>query len=286
VDQSQENTFVSDTIQCAVHGESQRAFVCVHLEGESSSLGFNRDEPSKDKPFPDAWCDACEAVRARYDGWENVPEGQCKIVLLCSECYERARIRHTRTSVSFADLSSLRWKCGTCDKWHSGPCLDFGFSKPCSWDGSREKGTRWVNAIPGAARSPSATFLDADYCSIDGRGFFVRGLIRLPVIGTAEYLCWGVWGSLRRENFEILLRMDKDPRRVELPPMFSWLSSRISDYPDTLNLKMNAHIQKPGMRPHFRLEPTDHPLAQEYYYGIAPERVKEIMLRRLPAVDG
>jgi hypothetical protein len=44
---------------------------------------------------------------------------------------------------------------------------------------------------------------------------------------------------------------------------------------------MYAHIQEPGMRPHFRLEPTDHPLAQEYHHGITPEHVKEIMLRRL-----
>ena len=46
---------------------------------------------------------------------------------------------------------------------------------------------------------------------------------------------------------------------------------------------MYAHIQEPGVRPHFELESTDHPLAQEYHHGITPERVKEIMLRRLPA---
>ena len=64
--------------------------------------------------------------------------------------------------------------------------------------------------------------------------------------------------------------------------MFSWLSSRISDYPDTLNLKMTAVIQEPGMRPHFRLEQAGHPLAREFYEGISPERVREIMFRALP----
>jgi hypothetical protein len=75
--------------------------------------------------------------------------------------------------------------------------------------------------------------------------------------------------------------MNDDAKRVELPPMFSWQSNRIPDYPDTLNLKMYAHIQEPGLRPNFRLEPTDHPLSQEYHHGIAPERVKEIMMGRL-----
>jgi hypothetical protein len=67
--------------------------------------------------------------------------------------------------------------------------------------------------------------------------------------------------------------------------MFSWLSSQISEYPDTLNVKMFAHIQEPKNRPHFRLERSDHPLSLEYHHGISPERVKEIMLRRLPAIE-
>jgi len=63
--------------------------------------------------------------------------------------------------------------------------------------------------------------------------------------------------------------------------MFSWLSTQIPEYPDTLSLKMYGHIQEPGLRPHFRLEQTDHPLSLEYHKGITPERVKEIMVERL-----
>jgi uncharacterized metal-binding protein len=44
---------------------------------------------------------------------------------------------------------------------------------------------------------------------------------------------------------------------------------------------MHAHIQEPGLRPHFHLELTDHPLSKEYHKGITPERVKEIMFGRL-----
>lgn len=79
---------------------------------------------------------------------------------------------------------------------------------------------------------------------------------------------------------ELLTEID-GPKRVELPPMFSWLSNSIPDYPETLNLQMYAHIKELGERPTFELEPTDHPLSVEYYEGITPERVKEIMMRRL-----
>lgn len=76
-----------------------------------------------------------------------------------------------------------------------------------------------------------------------------------------------------------------DPARTELEPMFSWLSNNISEYPDTLNLKMYAHIKEPPDRPIFELESTDHPLSQEYYHGISPERVREIMMRQLRETD-
>lgn len=126
-----------------------------------------------------------------------------------------------------------------------------------------------------------STFLDNDYCVVNDEDFFVRGLICLPVIGSRETLRWGVWGSLSRDNFEKLWRMKDDSKRVELPAMFSWLNTRIPDYPDTLALKMYACIQEPGCRPYFELEPTDHPLSRDFHHGITAERVKEIMFRRL-----
>ncbi len=275
-----------DTVQCKVHGETPQSYVCAHLTGETFGIGFNREEPSEENPFPDAWCDVCEVIRAEHDGWDKVPEELCKIVLLCSGCYERACIRNTRPSITFDDLANLRWKCGSCDNWHSGVCLDFGWSQPHYWSKSLDKGSRWADPAPGSPPALNPTFLDADYCSIEGTYFFVRGVINLPIIGAAESLRLGVWGSLSRENFVKLISMEGDPKQAELPPMFSWLSSRISEYPDTLSLKMYAHIQEKGTRPHFRLERCDHPLAVEYHHGISPERVKEIMLRRLPSVEG
>jgi hypothetical protein len=280
-----EDTRVSETVHCDVHGDTQQAFACEHLTGESFGLGFNREDPTDDDPCPDAWCDNCEIIRAAHDGWEGVPDDLCKIVLLCSECYERSRIRNTRPVFTFEELSNLRWKCASCDEWHTGPCLDFGFSEPYYWNKTHERASRWTNLIPRGLKRPSRTFLDSDYCSVEGESFFVRGLIHLPIIGAADSFCWGVWGSLSRANFEALLKSEDDGGVAEFPPMFSWLSSQIPGYRDTLNLKMFVHIQEAGSRPHFRLERGDHPLCVEYHHGITPERVKEIMLQRLPAVD-
>jgi hypothetical protein len=270
---------MSKKVQCTTHGESQETFVCTHLLDEAAGLGFNRDEPTPENPFPDAWCDDCELIRSAHGGWNDESQKLLKISLLCAGCYERSRIRNTRTSVTFDDLATLRWKCGSCEEWHTGACLDFSYAAPYYWQDGHES-----NNEARLLRSPSSspkTFLDEDFCAIEGNDFFVRGVIHVPIIGTAETLRWGVWGSLSRDNFQTLMKMNDDPKRVQLSPMFSWFSTQIPEYPDTLNLKMYAHIQKVDWRPNFELERSDHPLAQEYHKGITPERVKQIMMERL-----
>jgi hypothetical protein len=276
---------MADKVQCSTHGDCEKTFACAHLLGETARRGFNRNEPDADNPFPDAWCDNCELIRAAHNGWNKAAEKLVEISLLCSGCYERARVRNTRTSVSLDDLADLRWKCGSCDEWHTGPCRDFSYDSPVYWTEEHRKASRVANLLPSWSKRRSTTFLNEDFCAIDDHDFFVRGIIRLPIIGSAETFRWGVWGSLNHENFETLLKLNDDPKRIELPPMFSWLSSQVPEYPDTINLKMYARIQEPGQRPHFELELTDHPLSQEYDKGIAPERVKDIMMRRVGDID-
>lgn len=260
---------MANKIQCSTHGERDETFVCTHLVGNEAGLGFNREEPSADNPFPDAWCDNCDLIYQAQGGWNEVSEKLIKISLLCSSCYERSRICNTRPAVTLDDLADLRWKCGSCEEWHTGPCLDFGYGSPHYWSDKYDDA------------DSSQTFLNEDFCAIEDRDFFVRGVIHLPIIGAAETFRWGVWGSLSKENFTKLLEMNDDPKRTELPRMFSWMSTKLPEYPDTLSLKMHAHIQEPEMRPHFSLELTEHPLAQQYHRGITPEQVKEIMLNRL-----
>ena len=264
-------------IHCDTHGETTETFVCVHLLGEAKGLGFHREPPTDENPFPDAWCDNCELIRAAHGGWNDTPDDLTTIRLLCSDCYERARIRNEHPSTTLHDLAHLRWKCSTCDEWHEGPCLDFGYDSPFYWREELANDERM-------AGDRRASFLDSQFCVVEDEHFFIRGVIHLPIIGTGESFCWGVWGSLSRENFERLRTVPGDDA-AQLQPLFSWLSTKLPDYPDTLSLKMYAHPQSHNQRPHFRLEETDHPLAQEYHHGITPERVRELMCKLLPKVD-
>jgi hypothetical protein len=275
------NCGMAQKIQCVSHGEREQAFVCSHLLGETAGLGFDRNEPTDNDPFPDAWCDDCELIRAAHNGWNDQSEKLVKISLPCSGCYERARIRNTRTLITLGDLADLRWRCGRCEEWHTEPCLDFSYDAPHYWSEENATENRSANLLASRSGKASKTFLDNNYCAIHDQDFFIRGIIHLPIVGSAETLRWGVWGSLSRENFETLRERHDEPDRTSLSALFSWLSNRIPEYPDTLNLKMYAHIQEAGTRPNFELEPTDHPLSKEYHRGVTPERVKEIMMQRL-----
>lgn len=271
-----------DTVHCDTHGETQQTFVCSHLAKESHGLGFHHEDLTDESPYPDAWCDDCEVIRAAHGGWTDESQELITIKLICSGCYERTRIRNTRPTVTLDDLAGLRWKCGECDEWHAGPMLDVGFDRPHYWSNKYDPGHRWSILPSGALEKTHKSFLDSDYCAIDDEHYFVRGIIELPILGTGEDFCWGVWGSLSHENFEALIRADEKKEQPEKTEMFSWLSSKILYYPDTLSLKMTAVIQEPGMRPVFRLDQADHPLVREFYEGITPDRVKEIMFQNLP----
>jgi hypothetical protein len=269
---------MADKMQCSIHGEREQTFVCSHLTGDNFALGFNQAKHGPENLYPDAWCDDCEVIRASHGGWNEKSEKLLKVKLLCSGCYERARIRNTHTATTLDDLGKLRWKCSSCDAWHEGPCLDFAYFSPNYWSHDLDEENKRARLSLGWSREKEKTFLDEDYCAIRGEHFFIRGLIQLPIIGTGRNFCWGVWGSLSSANFQTLIKVHDDTGRVELPPMFSWLSTVLPGYPETLSLKMYAHVRDVGLRPYFELEPSDHPLSLEQYSGISPERVKQIML--------
>lgn len=272
---------MDELVKCDIHGEGEKAYVCSHLADDGVGLGFNAVETSDEDPDPCAWCDECEIIREAHDGWNEESEKLVTIRLLCSGCYEETRIRNTRTELTLDDLAGLRWKCHSCEEWHTGPSLDFGYDAPIYWNYDQHKSAGLesleLDELP-------EWFLNEDLCIVEGH-FFVRGVIHLPIIGTAETFCWGVWGSLSKQNFEKLLETWNEPEQVELPSMFSWLSNKIEEYEeDTMNLKMQAHPSEPGLRPWFELELTDHPLSREYHHGITAERVKEIMMKQLREV--
>jgi hypothetical protein len=160
--------------------------------------------------------------------------------------------------------SIFTWTCSKCGSTHSGIPDSYAYDAPWPW-----------YTLPERER-PSRVFLNDDYCVIDNEDYFIRGCLEIPVIGRTNPLIWGVWVSLSKANFERERQLVNDPIRVNEPPYFGWLSSRIQMYPDTFALKTNVHTRAVGLRPFIELQPTEHPLAVEQGTGISTQRLMEI----------
>jgi hypothetical protein len=80
-------------VECGTHGSRRRAFICQHLN-HNIKTGFEEAFPTwpdmkfeyEDDDFQ-AWCDECEKIRVKYDGWNEESEKFAKIKLICETCY-------------------------------------------------------------------------------------------------------------------------------------------------------------------------------------------------------
>jgi hypothetical protein len=117
---------------------------------------------------------------------------------------------------------------------------------------------------------------DSDFCVVDNRYYFVRGIIQLHVVDYVQDFAWGVWVSLSEQNFGRMVKLLNDPTREKEPVYFGWLSTELPYPQSTINLKTMVHTQRVGLRPMIELEPTSHPLAIEQKEGITFSRVQQI----------
>ncbi|TGE28792.1 DUF6882 domain-containing protein [Hymenobacter metallicola] len=79
-------------VECGTHEYRRRAFVCKHLSF-TNEVGFEEAfetfpemELEEDDDFQ-AWCDKCEIVRQKEDGWNDKSMAFADIKLVCERCY-------------------------------------------------------------------------------------------------------------------------------------------------------------------------------------------------------
>ena len=166
-------------------------------------------------------------------------------------------------------LRNQTWQCASCGDTHRG-LFDLGCAKPDSWQDSEDH-------LPNSVAVTSTHCLTDDFCILEGEHYFVRCVLRLPLVGSAgDFFAFGVWSTLAKKNFERYTATFDSGEQEELGPWFGWFSNRLKGYPDTLNLKCQVHPQAGRQRPWIELEAGAHPLARESLEGITYERLLEI----------
>lgn len=116
--------------------------------------------------------------------------------------------------------------------------------------------------------------LNEDLCVVDDELYFIRGVIKIPIRENEQNLGFGVWVSLKKENFEAYLENYDTP---DIGPFFGWLSSEFKFGGEpTLSLKTMAHFQGNGQRPLIELDESDHPLSVAQRNGIGLDEAWKI----------
>lgn len=165
----------------------------------------------------------------------------------------------------------MRFVCSKCGSEHDIDDISFGASEPLQW-----------NLLNDTERSRS--ILGDEQCEIDsadGRSFYIRACLEIPIQGTDRSFNWGVWCSLSEKSYREVLEHWDDPSRVRVGPHFGWLCTKIPGYPDTAYLKTMVRQRAIGLRPLVELEPTNHPLAVDQREGIDEGRLKEVIVSLL-----
>ncbi|MDA0184832.1 DUF2199 domain-containing protein [Solirubrobacter phytolaccae] len=122
--------------------------------------------------------------------------------------------------------------------------------------------------------------LEADRCVVRGQEFFIRGVVRLPVLDGDDDLDLRVWVSVGADDFERAVDLWDVPGRETEPPYFGWLTTELPAYTrSTLHLKTRVLTRPPGVPSLIVLEPSDHPLAVEQREGITEARAEAIAAR-------
>jgi len=162
---------------------------------------------------------------------------------------------------------SLRFTCSTCGQEHDLAEISFGTDAPLQWGLLSEE-------------ERSRSLLAGEQCEIastEGRSFYIRACLEIPIKGTDQTFNWGVWCSLSEKSYSEIAQHWDDPCRQNLGPYFGWLCTKIPGYQDTAFLKTMVHQRAVGLRPLVQLEPTDHPLAVDQRNGIEENRLRDIV---------
>ena len=159
--------------------------------------------------------------------------------------------------------AAFAFRCACCGKVING-IPDFGFKSPVYWSDEAE----------GANENNSLT---ADSCVIEDCGFFVRGVLEIPVIGAGQRFGLGVWSTLSEPNFHRYKETFSQDQKI-LGPMSGYLSNRIPGYEETDILPVAVLPQYGGQRPKIWVADAsrEHPLFNDQRNGITKERLGEL----------
>jgi hypothetical protein len=159
----------------------------------------------------------------------------------------------------------MGYRCRCCGVWHDERPTCFGADLPAV--------VSELSDVEFRRRVESSS----DQCILDGKHFFIRGNVDVPIRQSSAFIRWTVWSTLSEVNFERSSELWETEGRESEPAYFGWLSNQIPGYPPSVNIKVMVHTEPVGTRPRIRVIDEGHPLSTEQEQGISEERAEELI---------
>jgi hypothetical protein len=114
-----------------------------------------------------------------------------------------------------------------------------------------------------------------DVCVIEGKRFFIRALLPLPVEAREIPYCIGLWVEVTQATFERVYELWNSEEQVHEPPFAARIANEIPTASGSLELHAEMRLTGPATRPDVFLRPSQHQLYIEQARGIDEHRVSE-----------
>ena len=153
--------------------------------------------------------------------------------------------------------------CSCCGKVHEGS-PSFAFNAPDPY-------------LEQSDEVKSNGHLGSDTCRYedeDGKHYFIRVILQIPIHGIQSPFLWGVWSTLSEQSFNHYIENYETPSLDH--GYFGYLSNYLPYYENTYALCADVNVQLGGNRPTLSLHNTEHQLVYDFENGISVSKAQEI----------
>lgn len=151
------------------------------------------------------------------------------------------------------------FRCGSCGEWHDELATDIGCGLPDA-----------VFELSYLERYRRARY-NQDFCTLDGKRWFIRCVLPVPFTYRDDYFGWGVWVEVTQAQHDAYLMFFEENGGA--PPVIEGrVANQLKGYRATQGLAVRLDLE-PDRRPLAYLLPTSrHALALEQRKGMDAER--------------
>lgn len=157
----------------------------------------------------------------------------------------------------------MGFTCSTCGRYHEEELRDVRTGLPEEIFGLSE-----------AERERRAQ-VGSDFAELDGKRFYVRGLLSIPILDEDADFGWGIWVRVE-EHVDAELREHWTDEDVVGRTYDGELAVELPAYGSTLGLAGTLRLRSVDLLPAFELAESGHRLGLEQRHGISLERAREL----------